>query len=102
MNWWHPSPAVWKHITKRSAKGDFRAWTLRDRRVVRAERLVDGVPAEVVRYDVTGRAESRVTMDGEQPVSVWVDGGELDAVLVANGGKASLRLAGSPVEQVAV
>lgn len=65
--------AVWK-----KDDGAYRAWTLRDRRVIRAERLLDGQIAEVVRYDVTGRAESRGRVDGTELVSVWVDGGEVD------------------------
>lgn len=69
----HAAEAVWK-----KANGDWRAWTFRDRRVVRAERRQDRELVEVIRYDITGRAESRVRYENGQPAEVVVDGGTVD------------------------
>ena len=68
-----PAEAVWK-----KSSGAYKAWTFRDRRVVRAEHRDGSQLLEVVRYDVTGRAESRVRYQENHPVEVIVDGGTVD------------------------
>lgn len=69
----YAAEAVWK-----KSSGAYRAWTFRDRRVVRAEHREKSELLEVVRYDVTGRAESRVRYEQGTPVEVVVDGGTVD------------------------